>query len=274
MSATTRLVDASLAPWCIGVRDGPVTGWVATDWVEDLVLRFAGTDVYDDWVAHRIPFDDPAIVDAVERFGAIALDQASVYRGNRAAVELSITQAAEALLSSPSTCVLHRQGSVVPRLLGGSVSFAPDGDLWAFPLPAVDGGEAPLVAGGTVIARFDGSTAAGQLSAFLTTAEAATPRAERGGFVSPLESFPLESYASPIDAEVARLLREADVLRFDASDLMPPDVGVGTFWTGMTAYLGGARLASVLADIETSWPIRPKLPVLVPADDAAEADDG
>lgn len=273
MALTAGLVDNVLTPWCIGVRDGPVTGWVATDWVEDLVLRFEGPDVYDDWVAHRIPFDDPAIVDAVERFGSIALDQASVYRGNRAAVELSITQAAEALLS-PSACFLHRQGSVLPRLLGGSVSYAPDGDLWAFPLPAVDGGEAPLVVGGTVITRFDDSTEAGQLAAFLTTAEAATPRAQRGGFVSPLESFPLESYALPIDAEVARLLRETDVLRFDASDLMPPEVGVGTFWTGMTAYLGGARLTSVLADIETSWPIRPKLPVLVPDDVAPEVDDG
>jgi alpha-glucoside transport system substrate-binding protein len=270
----TAITDAAIAdgvsPWCLGIRDGPVTGWVATDWVEDMVLRFEGTDVYDDWVAHRIPFDDPAIVDAVSRFGAIALDQRSVYRGNRAAVELSITDAARALLSSPSTCLFHRQGSVLPRLLDSSVTYAPDGDLWAFPLPAVDGGGAPLVVGGTVLVRFDERPEAAELARYLTTAEAAVPRAARGGFVSPLESFPLDSYALPIDAEVARLLRDADVLRFDASDLMPAEVGTGTFWAGMTAYLGGARLTSVLADIDRSWPITPKLPVISPP----EATDG
>ncbi len=273
MAITSDAVADGVTPWCLGIRDGPVTGWVATDWVEDMVLRFEGTEVYDDWVAHRIPFDDPAIVDAVQRFGEIALDDASVYRGNRAAVELSIVEAARAVLSSPSTCLFHRQGSVLPRLIGATVDVAPDGDLWLFPLPAVEGGAAPLVVGGTVLVRFDDGSDAAELARYLTTVEAATPRADSGGFVSPLESFPLGSYALAVDAEVARLLRDAEVLRFDASDLMPADVGVGTFWTGMAAYLGGARLSSVLADIDASWPIAPEPRVLVPGDVTPEVDD-
>jgi alpha-glucoside transport system substrate-binding protein len=271
-SMTGALAAGGTTPWCIGIRADGATGWVATDWVEDMVLRFAGPDVYDGWVTHEVPFTDDAIVDAVERFGAIALSPPLVAGGNRAAVELTIDESARELLQQPTRCVLHRQASFLPRLVGTSgLTVAPDGDLWAFPMPAVDGGRAPLVVGGTVAARFSDDDDVVQLARYLTTDEAATRRAARGGFVSPRSSVTLDRYSSMLDRFVAELLMEADVVRFDASDLMPPEVGVGTFWTGMTSWLGGARLRSVLADIDASWPValtKPAIPF-----DAGGTDD-
>ncbi len=40
------------------LRVGVATGWPGTDWIEDLVLRNAGPDVYDQWVKNEIPFTD------------------------------------------------------------------------------------------------------------------------------------------------------------------------------------------------------------------------
>ena len=51
-------------PWCVGFESGGATGWPATDWMEDIMLRTAGGDVYDQWVAHEIPFNDDAVVHA------------------------------------------------------------------------------------------------------------------------------------------------------------------------------------------------------------------
>jgi alpha-glucoside transport system substrate-binding protein len=236
--------------------------------------------VYDDWVSHRVTFSDDAIVDAVARFGAIALSPDKVAGGNRAAVELTIEESARQLLEQPTRCVLHRQASFMPRLLGRSdLVVAPDGDLWAFPMPAVDGGEAPLVVGGTVTVRFSDADDVDQLARYLTTGDAATRRADRGGFVSARSTVALDRYSSTLDRFVAELLLEADVVRFDASDLMPPEVGVGTFWTGMTSWLGGARLRSVLADIDASWPVELTKPAVpfdagLDAEADAEADAG
>ena len=252
---TDDLAAGGTTPWCIGIRADGATGWVATDWVEDMVLRFAGPDVYDGWVAHEVPFTDDAIVAAVERFGAIALSPEQVAGGNRAAVELTIEESARELLDRPARCVLHHQASFLPRLVGRSVTIAPDGDLWAFPLPAADGGEAPLVVGGSVTVRFSDDDDVDQLARYLTTAEAGALRAARGGFVSPRSTVSLDDYSSALDRFVAESVAAAEVVRFDASDLMPPEVGVGTFWTGMTSWLGGARLRSVLAEIDASWPV-------------------
>lgn len=275
---TGALATAGTTPWCIGIRADGATGWVATDWVEDLVLRFAGPDVYDAWVAHDVLFSDPEIVAAVERFGSIALNPSMVAGGNRAAVELTIVDAARQAASANPPCVLHRQASFLPRMLDRRVDVSPDGDLWAFPLPADGSGEAPLLVGGTVVVRFADDDEIDQVARYLTTDEAAARRAEIGGFVSARGTFAAERHGTEFDRYVATLLRDADVVRFDASDLMPAEVGVGTFWAGMTAWLGGARLRSVLADIDASWPVPLLRPAVPPAStdaaDGAEQTDG
>lgn len=263
-SLTDDLAAGGTTPWCIGIRADGATGWVATDWVEDMVLRFAGPDVYDGWVAHEVPFTDDAIVAAVERFGAIALSPDQVAGGNRAAVELTIEESARELLERPARCVLHHQASFLPRLVGRSVTIAPDGDLWAFPMPAVDGGEAPLVVGGSVTVRFSDDDDVDQLARYLTTADAGARRAARGGFVSPRTTVSFDDYSSALDRFVAESVAAAEVVRFDASDRMPPEVGVGTFWTGMTSWLGGARLRSVLVEIDASWPVSLTKPAIPP----------
>ncbi len=48
-------------PWCAGVESGAATGWTATDWLEEVVLREAGPDVYDQWIAHKVKFADAPI---------------------------------------------------------------------------------------------------------------------------------------------------------------------------------------------------------------------
>ena len=50
-------------------------------------------------------------------------------------------------------------------------------------------------------------------------------------------------------------MTEATSFRFDGSDMMPGEVGAGSFWTGMTDYVSGsADLDTVLQEIDASWP--------------------
>jgi len=75
---TEQIVSEGETPWCIGLGSGAATGWPATDWVEDLMLRTQTPDVYDQWVTNEIPFDDPRVVAAIEEFGWFARNDANV----------------------------------------------------------------------------------------------------------------------------------------------------------------------------------------------------
>ena len=45
-----KMVKDGIKPWCGGIESGGATGWPATDWLEQIVLRTQGGDVYDQWV--------------------------------------------------------------------------------------------------------------------------------------------------------------------------------------------------------------------------------
>jgi alpha-glucoside transport system substrate-binding protein len=64
-------VQDGVKPWCIGIESGEATGWVATDWLEDAILRDQGAEYYDQWVNHEVPFDDPGVVESLDRVGEI-----------------------------------------------------------------------------------------------------------------------------------------------------------------------------------------------------------
>jgi alpha-glucoside transport system substrate-binding protein len=197
--------------------------------------------VYDAWVAHDVEFSSRHIATAVAMFGAIALDGSRVSGGNRAAVERTVQQAAQGLVAGRPECLLHRQASFLPDLLGSAgegVEIAPDGDLWVFPFPGEAGAETTMLIGGTAIARFTDTPAARQVAAYLASPAAAAQRAAEPGFITPLQSFDPALYPDALDRTLAEWTNSATVVRFDASDL----VGVGAFWEACT-WLNGARLA-------------------------------
>ena len=73
MEALIELSDQMVAdgntPWCIGVESGNATGWTATDWMEDLMLRTASPAKYDQWVSNELPFNSPEVLNAMEIYG-------------------------------------------------------------------------------------------------------------------------------------------------------------------------------------------------------------
>ena len=80
LNALTEQIKADGGtPWCMGIEDGAGTGWPATDWIEDLVMRYGGADGYNEWVSHEVPFDS----DDRARGGRRVRD-ADVHRGQRA----------------------------------------------------------------------------------------------------------------------------------------------------------------------------------------------
>lgn len=213
--------------------------------------------MYDGWIAHDVAFTDPGITAAVDRFGSIALDRERVNGGNRAAVEFTVEQAAQQLLGSSPRCLLHRQASFLTGFLDREVDVAPDGDLWVFPFPGPADAPSTMIVGGTMAARFSDRPEARRLAAYLTTAEAAGERVRLGGFVSALDSVETDAYLAVLNRTVVQWARDAQVLRFDASDLMPPEVGVDAFWTAMTVWLSGGRLSTAMAAVDAAWPIVP-----------------
>ena len=80
------VADGNGSPWCIGIEAGAATGWIATDWVEDVMLRTAGIDAYNKWISHELPFNSPEIKAAFDEVAKIFFTAGYVYGGSTAII--------------------------------------------------------------------------------------------------------------------------------------------------------------------------------------------
>jgi len=246
------------APWCLGAEAGADTGWVLTDWVEEMVLRTAGPEVYDQWVNHEIPFDDPQIVEAAQMFGEdILFDEGAIAGGPQSVLTTAFDVSPNGMFEQPPACFMHRQGNFVTGFFPDQVQQNLAENVGTFVLPPVESGYdgTPILGGGDMAAMFTNESDTVEVMEFITSDQFGGPWAEAGGWLSPHTTFDNSQYSDDITRQIAELVQESDVFRFDASDLMPAEVGAGTFWDNMVAWVAGEKeLEQALSDIEESWP--------------------
>ena len=254
LDLSQQIVDDGGTPWCVGAESGGATGWVLTDWTEDVMLRTAGADVYDKWVNHEIAFDDPAVAAALDQVGAIVKNDDFVLGGAQSIPSTSFQEAGLPLLDGG--CFMHRQASFYGNQFPEGTTKGPDGQVNAFFLPMVNEDDPKaMLGGGELIAAFSDRPEVAAVAAFLTSADYANERLKLGNWLTPNKSADISLVTDPLEQQFASLLAESDVFRFDGSDLMPGPVGAGSFWSEMVEWVVGAQdTATTLKNIEASWP--------------------
>ncbi len=248
IALSDQIVADGSTPWCLGIESGDATGWVATDWIEDIMLRTAGPEVYDQWVAHEIPWTSEPVRNAFELFGQIARNEQYVWGGTAGVLTTFFGDSPAPLFDDPPGCYMHRQASFI-------TSFFPEGvdmsDVSIFPFPQIDPQwGVPALGAGDVVVMLNDTPEARQFIQYLATAEPAEIWAGRGGFLSPHRGVSLDAYPDELTRIQADILASAEVFRFDGSDLMPAAIGAGEFWTQVTNYIAGDDLDTVLQRIE------------------------
>lgn len=250
---TEQIVADGGTPWCIGLGSGAATGWPATDWVEDLMLRTQSPEDYDAWVSNALPFNDPKVVAAIEEFGWFARNDAFVVGGAGAVATTDFRDSPKGLFSSPPQCYMHRQASFIPAFFPEGTSVGEDVDFFYFPAYADKNLGTPVLGAGTTWVITNDSPAAHDLIAFLQTPEAHEIWMARKGFLTPFKGVNTDAFSDPTLKKMNDILLGATTFRFDGSDLMPGAVGAGSFWTGMVDYTGGKDAQAVADAIQASW---------------------
>jgi alpha-glucoside transport system substrate-binding protein len=259
LALSDKIVADGSTPWCVGFGSEGATGWPATDWMEDIMLRTAGPETYDKWVKHEIPFNDPAVKKAAQTFGDIMFKQGYVLGGAAATPDIPFADAPLPMFENPPKCWLHRQASFINASFPPETKAGVDYD-W-FPLPPIDQ-EGTLYGGELTVVGKNANRP--EVVDFLKKFMGEKVQCAMGGVtassrISPNVNVGSDCYANDILANASTVLTKAlkeGTGRFDASDLMPAAVGSGSFWTGMIDYMKGgpSSLDKVLQDIEDSWP--------------------
>ncbi len=243
--------DTDMAPWCFSISAGGQTGWPATDWIEDLVLRQAGPDVYDQWVDGRIAFSDPMIRNAFEAFDELVLSRGRTFGGAQAIAEVDVARASGPLFTDPAGCAMYKQASFATSWFANGTTIGADGEVDFFTLPGTDvGSSPPLLIAGTGAVQLADRPEVSELMAYLASPDGGRAWAERGSYISPRTNVDPDSYYRGSDIRFGALLKDAEVTRFDASDEFDSALR-SAMLTGMTSWIAGRQtLDELLAALD------------------------
>lgn len=256
-SLTAKIKSDGNTPWCLGIESSTATGWPATDWFENLVLKYGGIDKYNEWISHKTKFDSALVRQAAAEFQKIAFTDGNVLGGRKAIASNAFGTAGNPMFNSKPGCYMYQQGSFITGFFPKAVQKNLDSEVGVFGLPpATAGGDNPVEGGGDTASIYKDSPAARKVMKLLAATDLGTTAAGNGSsFISPHKDFPLTDYPLKTTQSIAKVAYSATGFAFDASDAMPTAVGSGTFWKDMTAWIAGQEsLDTALKNIDASWP--------------------
>ena len=262
-----QIVADGMNPFCFGMYSNGASGWLATDWMEDIMLRTGeGTATYDKWVSHDIPFNDPVVKNAATFLSQIMHTEGYVVGGTDAIVSTYFGNAQDPMFEKDANgnpgCFMHRQASFITSFWPEAAQAGAGSETTVFPFPAMDDGLPKAALGaGDMFGVFNDRDATIEVVNYMLSNdffEAAAQRPDNSRIYGHVD-FDTSLYSKDITRVLADTITGAlaeNAFRFDASDLMPPEVGAGSFWKEMMnlAVEGPGYIDTALNNIETSWP--------------------
>jgi alpha-glucoside transport system substrate-binding protein len=221
--AAARTVKASGTPaYSIGGADG----WTLTDLFENIYLRQAGPQKYDQLTKHQIKWTDPSVTQALRTMVQVTGDQSNINGGKAGALQTDFPTSVENVFSDQPRAAMVIEGDFVPGVVSSKTKLRAGTGYGVFPFPSIgSGGSNVVVGGGDSITVFRDTPAVRAFVNFLASPQGAEAWARRGGFSSPNKSVPASTYPDDVTRTVAAPLANAQTFRFDMSDLEPAAFG-------------------------------------------------
>ena len=246
------LRDAGITPLAVGAGDG----WTLTDWFENVYLRTAGPERYEQLARHQIPWTDPSVKQALRTLAEVLGRQEWLVGGANGALATSFDRSVVQVFGEPPQAAMTFEADFVASNIAKDTRATVGVDAKVFDFPAIAGSKPSVVSGGDVAVLLNDSPAGKELMKFLATPEAAEVWARAGGFVSANKGLDPNAYPDETTRQAARSLTEAEVVRFDLSDLVPSSFG-GTSGQGLWKILqdwlkAPANVDAVAAQLEAA----------------------
>ena len=205
-----------------GLSVGADVGWPLTDWFENVYLRTAGQDKYDQLSNHEIPWTDQSVIDALTVLSNLWSDSSLLDPGGaQRTFGDSVTQ----VFGDPPKAGTVYEGDFVAGNIAADTTAEVGTDAKFYDFPSIDGSDPSVVGGGNAAIQLTEKKGAAELMNYLASPEAATIWVKLGGFTSPNKAVNVADYPDDTSRQIAEAVVGAKIFRFDMSDLAPSAFG-------------------------------------------------
>ena len=226
LALTQKLKSEGKTPWAVGAGDG----WPLTDWFESIYLYQSGPEKYQKLFDGDIPFNDQSVKNALAEMFKVLSNQ-NLPGGVEGALATPFVDSIGQVFGTKPKAELYYEGGFVGGIATGQVNpkLQPGKTIDFFQFPKFnDQIGTPLLGAGDVAVAFDDNDNTSKLMEYLASSEAGSTWVSTGAIVSPNKSVDLSVYPNDLVRKEAEQVQNAEVFRFDGSDLLPG--ALGTEW--------------------------------------------
>ena len=218
LAAADTLNASGIPAYSIGGADG----WTLTDLFENIYIRTAGVEKYDQLARHEIPWTDQSVKDALTQQAEIYGNDANLAGGRSGALQTDNAGSISKVLTDDPEAAMVIEGDFVPTTV--ETTLEPGTGYNVFTFPSIDGSGPIVVGSGDFVTMFEDTPASQALVEYLTSPEAAAEWASRG-VATPNKNVDESLYPNDVVRSTAAAVGEAETFRFDLSDLQPSAFG-------------------------------------------------
>jgi alpha-glucoside transport system substrate-binding protein len=226
LALTQKLKSEGKTPWAVGAGDG----WPLTDWFESIYLYQSGPEKYQQLFDGDLAFNDQSVKDALTEMFKVLSNQ-NLPGGVEGALGTPFVDSIGQVFGTKPKAELYYEGGFVGGIATGQVNpkLVPGKTIDFFQFPKFnDQIGTPLLGAGDVAVAFDDNDNTKKLMEYLAGSEAGSTWVSTGAIVSPNKAVDLSVYPNELVRKEAEQVRDAEVFRFDGSDLLPG--ALGTEW--------------------------------------------
>jgi len=225
--------------WCMDIESGASTGWIATNWLEDMILHNYGPVVYDDWFKQEKLSSSEEVTMSILDIGKLIFIEDAVYGGHKRIVRKEFRNNYKNLLDENNTCTFSWSGHFTSYYFPKDAKYGVDYNF--FKLPSAKYKNAMVGIGDVVIGLNTNSNTSNVMQSLTSTGFGENWLSKKDSqYISANMNSQTDSLINQMTIDETNLIRSAfkeNLFRYDASELMERRIGSDSLWYALTQYI-------------------------------------
>lgn len=225
--------------WCLDIESGASTGWIATNWLEDIILHKYGPEVYDAWSQQDKLSSSDEVTLSILDIGKLIFIEDAVFGGHKRMVRKEFRNNYRNLLDDEISCAFSWSGHFASYYFPDTAEYGRDYNF--FKLPSQNYKHAMVGIGDVLAALNDNSNTINTAKLLLSVDFGKNwISKENSQYISANINSRIESIKNPMLVKETNLIKASfkqNLFRYDASELMERRIGSDSLWYALTKYI-------------------------------------
>lgn len=254
ISSTKKIADSGVSPWCANSESSASTGWIQTNWLEDIILSKNGPEIYDRWSQLNIQASNIKIFSSVKIIDDFIFYPNHIHNGSESILNKEFRNLPKVLLDDNNSCFLSWSGHYFRYYIPEDYTYGKD--YGVIKLPKINIENSVVGIGDAVVLLKDNTISKNIISEILSSnfgeKWSSYPDTE---FISANKSFNREIINNELtlyEYDIVHSALSQDLFRYDASEIMARPIGSNLLWKFFVDYIrkGTASLVELLNELD------------------------